>query len=60
MEETDRLDPIVRQDDEFVMPSRVSILLRGLGNAFHINLRVAHAWKPYADRVIQLGKPTDG
>ncbi|SPQ98558.1 unnamed protein product (mitochondrion) [Plasmodiophora brassicae] len=57
MEETERVDPITEQDDELVMASRVSLLLRGLGNAFNIKLRVATVWKPFAERCIRGWAP---
>jgi len=46
-------DPIVKVMDEFVMPSRVSILLRGMGNAFQYHLSTAQAWKPYAEKLLR-------
>ena len=41
---------------QMVMISRVSVLLRGMGNAFDIRLRVAEAWRKHA---VSLLKKTD-
>lgn len=46
-------DPVVELPDEFVMASRVSILLRGMGNAFQLQLSTAKAWKPYAEALLR-------
>ncbi len=34
-------DPILELDDNYVMVGRVALLLRGLGNAFNLKLRVS-------------------
>ena len=41
---------------QMVMISRVSVLLRGMGNAFDIRLRVSEAWRKHA---VSLLKRTD-
>lgn len=45
MEYIQREDPPVQVNDEFVMVARVSLLLRGLANAFGLKLRVTDYWK---------------
>jgi aarF domain-containing kinase len=41
-------DPVTFLPDEYVMPGRVSVLLRGMGAAFGIKIQTAHAWAPHA------------
>eukprot|EP00808_Paulinella_micropora_P022499 g53492.t1 len=41
-------DPIIDANDELVMCSRVSMMMRGMANAFGLKLRTAPIWKPYA------------
>ena len=53
MEDLEARDPIVQLPREFLMASRCSILLRGLAQALHQNRRVATAWRPIAERVLQ-------
>ena len=53
LEDMDRRDPIVTQNDEFVMVARLSILMRGMGNAFHLKLRTAKAWEQQARQFLQ-------
>ena len=50
----DGIDPIVDLDEDYVLVGRVSILLRGLGNAFGIKLRVAPYWKKEALRLMRI------
>ena len=45
-------DPVDFVDPEFVMVSRVSVLLRGIGNAFGLQLRTTDFWKPFAEQVL--------
>mmetsp|Transcript_39636 Transcript_39636/g.157606 ORF Transcript_39636/g.157606 Transcript_39636/m.157606 type:complete len:133 (-) Transcript_39636:1516-1914(-) len=48
MEEMDRRDPVISMADEFIMVGRLSFLMRGLGNAFNISLRISEYWYPFA------------
>ena len=41
-------DPVTSLPDEYVMPGRVSVLLRGMGAAFGIKIQTASAWAPHA------------
>ena len=41
-------DPVTSLPDEYVMPGRVSVLLRGMGAAFGIKIQTASAWVPHA------------
>lgn len=50
-------DRIVAGADEFVMASRVSILLRGMGTHLMYPLRMSHAWLALAKRVLQETAP---
>jgi len=44
----DKHDPIVKINDDVVMVSRCSILLRGLANAFQLKLKTSEYWAPIA------------
>ena len=46
------LDPVKDVPQQYIMASRVSILLRGLGHAVHQSRSVAKAWKPIAMKVL--------
>lgn len=46
-------DPVISVPSDFIMPGRVSVLLRGIGNAFGIDLQMAKLWLPIAEEVIQ-------
>lgn len=37
-------DPMVRLPEEYIFAARVSIMLRGMGNAFGLKLRMSHLW----------------
>eukprot|EP01041_Mallomonas_annulata_P007576 gene7576-15535_t len=41
-------DKMIRLPDEYLMASRVNILLRGMGNAFGLQLRMSQMWAPDA------------
>ncbi|KAL7546219.1 hypothetical protein ACHAWF_009558 [Thalassiosira exigua] len=49
-------DPIERIPEQYIMASRVSIILRGLGHAVHQSRSAAKAWKPIAERVLREEK----
>jgi len=47
-------DPVVSINDEYVLVARVALLLRGMGNAFGLQLRTSFYWKPYAEKLLKL------
>jgi aarF domain-containing kinase len=54
----DANDPIVRINDDVVMVSRSSILLRGMANAFQFKLATSTYWAPVAkDWLNSIGAP---
>jgi aarF domain-containing kinase len=53
MEYLDKSDPPVKVNDEFIMVGRVSILLRGVANAFGLKIRVSDYWSEEAKRFLQ-------
>ncbi|KAA8491808.1 Uncharacterized protein FVE85_8290 [Porphyridium purpureum] len=52
MQWMDEVDPVVKMPDSFVMAGRVSILLRGMANAFRISLRTSTYWEPFAEALL--------
>ena len=46
------VDPITTLDDSYVMVGRVAILLRALGNAFNLKLRVSPYWRSEAQKLL--------
>ena len=46
-------DPTVDFPDHFVMASRASLLLRGLGTLLQHPVQTARFWRPYADRLLR-------
>jgi len=46
-------DPVEEIPQDTVMASRVSVLLRGMGNAFGIQLRTSPVWRPFAERLLR-------
>ncbi|GMI54956.1 hypothetical protein ScalyP_jg3585 [Parmales sp. scaly parma] len=53
MEYLEGEDPIVELPREFVMVSRVSLMLRGLGHALKQPRSIAQCWRPFAERVLR-------
>jgi len=53
MEQLHNNDPVEHLPQQYIMASRVSILLRGLGHAVHQSRSVAKAWKPIAEKVLR-------
>ncbi len=49
-------DPIVTMPDEYLMVSRLSILLRGMGNAFGIQMIMSKMWEHDAKRFLKHNK----
>ncbi|KAL3782331.1 hypothetical protein ACHAWO_011260 [Cyclotella atomus] len=46
-------DPVEHLPQQYIMASRVSILLRGLGHAVHQSRSVAKVWKPIAEEELR-------
>lgn len=42
------LDPMVKVPEEYIMASRVSIMMRGMGKAFGLQLRMSKMWEQEA------------
>ncbi len=56
MEWLEQVDPPVKINDEFVLVARVSVLMRGMANAFGLRLRVTDYWhKDATDFLESLG-----
>ncbi|KAL7495014.1 hypothetical protein ACHAWT_003748 [Skeletonema menzelii] len=53
MEHLHDSDPVEHLPQQYIMASRVSILLRGLGHAVHQSRSVAKAWRPIAEKVLR-------
>ncbi|KAL7450588.1 hypothetical protein ACHAWC_002490 [Mediolabrus comicus] len=53
MEHLHDTDPVKHLPQQYIMASRVSILLRGLGHAVHQSRSVAKAWRPIAEKVLR-------
>eukprot|EP00986_Skeletonema_menzelii_P014610 scaffold9817_cov154-Skeletonema_menzelii.AAC.4 len=53
MEHLHDSDPVEHLPQQYIMASRVSILLRGLGHAVHQSRSVAKAWRPIAGKVLR-------
>lgn len=52
MDWMEKTDPIIKINDEFVMVGRVSVLIRGLANAFGFKVRVSDYWKDEAQKFL--------
>ena len=46
-------DPMVQLSDEYLFACRVSVLLRGMGNAFGLQLRMSELWYPEAKKFLE-------
>eukprot|EP00505_MAST-04D_sp_SCG-Rhode-Island_P002028 Stramenopile-MAST_4_protein_2028 len=53
LEYLDKRDPVVSNRDEFIMPSRMAVMLRGLSFALKYPVRPAELWLPFAQEIIQ-------
>ena len=53
MEHLHDSDPVDQIPQQYIMASRVSILLRGLGHAVHQSRSVAKAWRPIAVKALE-------
>lgn len=47
------LDPMVRLPEEYLMASRVSIMMRGMGKAFGLQLRMSKQWEKEASAFLK-------
>ena len=57
IDEMEARDPVVRAPTDMVMIARVSVLLRGIANAFNVRLRVASRWRPSAEALLRRADP---
>lgn len=46
-------DPIEELPQDFVMAARVSVMMRGMGNAFGLRMRTAPMWLPVAENLLK-------
>jgi aarF domain-containing kinase len=46
-------DPMVQLPEEFIFASRVSIMIRGMGNAFGLKLRMSQLWESEARKFLE-------
>ena len=46
-------DSMVRLPEEYIFAARVNVLLRGMGKAFGLNLRMSEMWKDEAKRFLE-------
>jgi len=53
MEHLHDSDPVDQIPQQYIMASRASILLRGLGHAVHQSRSVAKAWRPIAVKALE-------
>jgi aarF domain-containing kinase len=51
-----RLDPVMHWPDEYVMASRNTLLLRGMGIVLGRPISVAQAWRPTAEAFLKANK----
>jgi aarF domain-containing kinase len=58
IDEMEARDPVRVAPLDMVMISRVSVLLRGVANAFNVRLRVAKAWAGYAEELVRVEDPS--
>jgi hypothetical protein len=52
-------DPWEKASDFMVMPVRLSLLMRGVGLMLNHPVSVCRAWKPIAEKVLQMEPPVD-
>ena len=57
LDEMEYRDPVVKAPTDMVMIARVSMLLRGMANAFNVRLRVAEAWRESAESLLRETDP---
>ena len=52
MEEVNKIDPVVSQSGDYILLGRMNFLMRGMGNAFNLSLRISDHWLPFAHRLL--------
>ena len=57
IDEMEARDPVVRAPTDMVMIARVSVLLRGVANAFNVRLKVAKQWRGCAEALLRETDP---
>jgi aarF domain-containing kinase len=57
LDEMEARDPVIKAPKDMVMIARVSMLLRGVANAFNVRLRVAEAWRTHAAALLAETDP---
>ena len=45
-------DPVISNRDEFIMPSRMAVMLRGLSFALKYPVKPAEIWLPFAEDIL--------
>jgi len=45
-------DPVVEMNRDLIQAGRISVMLRGMGNAFGLNMSIATLWRPIAEDVL--------
>lgn len=53
MEWMEKADPVRKINDEYVMVGRVSLLLRGMANAFGMKVRISDYWRDEAHKFLK-------
>jgi aarF domain-containing kinase len=53
MDYCESLDPMVKMADRYLMACRASVLLRGMGNAFGLQLKTSTLWKEDAEKFLK-------
>ncbi len=53
LDDCEAIDPVLKIPEETVLAARVSIMMRGMGNAFGMKLRVAPYWAPFAEKALR-------
>ena len=46
-------DPMVRVPEDYIFASRLSVLLRGMGNAFGVQMRMSKMWEQDAKKFLE-------
>jgi len=53
MDWAEEQDPLVDVPKDYIMAARVSVMMRGMANAFGMRLRTAPLWLPIAEKVLR-------
>lgn len=56
MDDMESRDPSRALPRDLVFPGRASILIRGMGNAFGVDLRMAQLWRPAAMEALRVAE----